>query len=67
MRRELAAPMTVCFNGDGEARLDAMVKRHIERSIEQVLGVCDCQAEELAARVEECVSTWHNERPTVAP
>jgi small-conductance mechanosensitive channel len=65
MRRELAAPMAACFNGDGEQRLESLVKSHVAESLDRILGLCDCQADELAGRIEECVSTWHNERPSI--
>lgn len=64
MRRELAAPMSACYNGEGAARLESTVAGHIAESLSLILGVCECQADELSAKVDELVSKWYEERIT---
>ena len=39
-----------------------IVESHITESLRQLDALCDCQADELAAKVGECVDKWHDER-----
>lgn len=65
MRRSLAAPMSACLNGTAAASLDALIVRHVDESLRQLDALCDCTADQLSVKVEECVSRWHEERATV--
>jgi HK97 family phage portal protein len=38
---------------------------HIKESLRQLDALTDCTADELPAKVDECVSKWHDERATV--
>ena len=61
MERSLKEPLAAASNGEP----GAFVAGHIAESIRQLDALCDCQADELAAKVGECVDKWHEERATV--
>lgn len=65
MRRELSAPMTAAFNGSGEQKLEWLVSSHIAESLKQLDALTTCTADQLAVKVDECVSRWHEERTNV--
>jgi hypothetical protein len=48
---------------DRAARI--IVESHIAESLKQLDALTDCTADQLAAKVDECVSKWHEERATV--
>lgn len=56
MAKNLAGPLAaVCDN----ANVETVIAEHVAESQRQLDGLLDCKAEELAAKVDECVSKWH--------
>lgn len=70
MELALLAPVSASLAAAGRTEeplptVQNHIDQHIAVSMQQLLGACDCQADELPARVEECVSKWHEERTMV--
>lgn len=64
MQRALLGPLHAARGDDGPS-VQLFVQQHISESIKQLDALLDCQAEELPAKVDECVSKWHEERAMV--
>lgn len=70
MELALIAPIGAALSAAGKpdepaAFVRAYIDGHVAESVQQLLGCCDCQAEELPARVEACVAKWHEERTSI--
>lgn len=50
---------------DATRFVQSFIDGHVAQSMQQLLALCDCQAEELPGRVEQCVSQWNGERTSV--
>lgn len=67
MTRSLTEPVEVYLSATADSRQPLEVVRsftssYVSDSRERLISVSECQPEELFAKVEECVSTWHEER-----
>lgn len=64
LARELDAPLSVwaAASGASEASAVTLAERHVTESLRQLDALCDCQAEELSAKVEACLAEWHGTR-----
>jgi HK97 family phage portal protein len=60
-----AAEHDCTYNTDHPGYLLRLVNEHVRESLRQLDALCDCTADQLAAKVDECVSKWHEERATV--
>jgi len=70
LERNLLDPVAVYLSAAGDGRealavVKTLASTHTAESIKQLDALLDCQAEELPAKVDECVSKWHEERATV--
>jgi hypothetical protein len=68
MERSLRDPLYSLYAVTEPAyrRLPSTVaETHIKESLRQLDALTDCTADQLAAKVDECVSKWHEERATV--
>lgn len=61
MLRALAEPINVYRAAGGDLPKD-MIDQHIAESLRRLDALCDCQADELSIKVDECVGAWHEER-----
>lgn len=67
LERSLSEPVAVCLTTRGDSRDAAEVVRalaaaHVAESLRLLDGAFDGSLDGLPARVEECVSKWHEER-----
>ena len=70
MELALLSPVAAALAAAGKTDDPALFVRsyidgHVAESMQQLLAVCDCQADELPARVETAVAKWHEERTTI--
>lgn len=70
MTRTLTDPVSVVLAASGDEREPAAVvytltQAHVSESIRLLEELTSCTADELPSKVDECVSTWHEERATV--
>lgn len=70
LERSLTDPIAALLLANGDKRDAAGVAAHVAakhtaESIRQLDLLLDCQAEELAGKVDECVSKWHDERTQI--
>lgn len=70
LARTLVDPVAVCLASTGDERepagvVSAIVESHVAESLRQLDALMDCKVDELSARVDECVSKWHDERATI--
>jgi HK97 family phage portal protein len=70
MERAMVEPAGAALAAAGKVDEPAVFVRsyidgHVAESMQQLLGCCDCTAEELPARVEACVAKWHEERTSI--
>lgn len=71
MTRSLTEYVSVYLSATGDVRpadevVGAITAAHVEESQKRLLALCDCTADELPVKVDECLSTWHDERVTVS-
>lgn len=70
MERSLKEPILAVLTADkrepaADYAVGKFTDEHIAESLKQLDALCDCTADELSARVDQCLSTWHDERATV--
>jgi HK97 family phage portal protein len=70
MERAMVEPTGAALSAAGKSDEPAAFVRsyidgHVAESMQQLLGCCDCTAEELPSRVEACVAKWHEERTSI--
>lgn len=70
MTRSLSEPVSVYLAAIGDVRpadevVSSLTAAHVEESQRRLLALCECTADQLPSLVDECVSTWHDERATV--
>lgn len=70
LKRSLAEPVAVLLAASGDERdasavVEAAALEHVAESLKQLDALLDCQASELAGKVDECVGKWHEERNTI--
>ena len=68
--RNLLEPLAVVLSINGDARTpeslaETIAGDHVRESLRQLDLLLDCTADQLTAKVDECVSKWHEERTTV--
>lgn len=70
LTRALTEPVSVCLAAAGDPRNPAEVVQtittsHVQESLRQLDSCMDCLPDELPAKVDQCVSSWHEERAGV--
>jgi hypothetical protein len=68
MERSISEPLSAYYSANsGALRIEAaaFTDRHVAESLRQLDALTDCTADQLEAKVGECVDRWHEERVTV--